>query len=95
MIGNDATTTHPKVNAWLDKHPSIFVEFTTISGGWLHMVARFFQGLTTRLMRHGMVQSMAQLHAAITEYIAAPQAAPKPFIWTAKVADLLAKDAAR
>jgi transposase len=93
FIGNDDTPTHPKVNAWLDKHPWSHVEFTTISGGWLHMVARFFQGLTTRLMRHGMIQSMTELEAAITEYIEAPQAARKPFSWTAKVADIHAKDA--
>lgn len=93
LIGNDGTPTHPKVNAWLDKHPDIFVEFTTISGGWLHMVARFFQGLTTRLMRHGMILSMAQLQPAITEYIESPKAVPKPFSWTAKVADLRAKTA--
>jgi len=42
-----------------------------------------------------MIQSMAQLQAAITAHLAAPKAAPKPFSWTAKVADFHAKDAAR
>ena len=40
-----------------------------------------------------MIQSMAQLHKAITDYNEAPPAPIKPFIWTAKVADFRAKAA--
>jgi hypothetical protein len=35
--------------------------------------------------------SVAELEAAIHEYIAAHNAAPKPFIWTAKASNILAK----
>lgn len=69
--------------AWLDIQPRIRMEITTASTLWLNIVGRFFRVLPTRQLRHGVNQSMAQLHAAITEYIAAPQAAPKPFSWVA------------
>ena len=39
----------------------------------------------------GVFKSVADLKAAIAEYIAVHNAKPKPFIWTAKASDILAK----
>jgi transposase len=91
IVDNYATHKHPKVIAWLAKHPRIHLHFTPTSASWLNMMERFFRGLSTRRRRHGIFQSVAQLEAAITDSIAIHNAAPKHFIWAAKAADILAK----
>lgn len=91
IVDNYATHKHPKVTAWLGKHPRIHLHFTPTGASWLNMVERFFRDLTTRRLRHGIFQSVAQLEAAIADYIATHNVAPKPFIGTAKAADILAK----
>ncbi|MCG3777125.1 MAG: hypothetical protein JW395_4001 [Nitrospira sp.] len=95
FIRSDQEIVTPPVTAWLAKHPHLTVVWRAMRYAWCYKVDRFFRSLTTHRLQHGMVQSMAQLEAAITEYIETPKAVPKPFSWTAKVADLSAKDAAR
>ena len=55
------------------------------------MVERFFRDLTTRRVRAGIFKSVAELEATITDHLRLHNAQPKPFIWTAKAADILAK----
>ena len=81
----------PDVQAWLVKHPRFHMHFTPTSVSWLNMVERFFRDITDKRIRHGVFTSVADLEAAIKEYIAAFNAKPKPFIWTAKASDILAK----
>jgi hypothetical protein len=61
------------------------------------MVERFFRDLTvnrlrrgTRL-RRGVFHSVPELVAALEKYMAQHNREPKPFIWTAKANDILAK----
>jgi len=91
ICDNYATHKQPKVNEWLAKHPRFQVHFTPTSASWLNMVERFFRDLTTERLRHGVFRSVPELIAAIKEYIAVPNKNPKPFIWTAKANDILAK----
>lgn len=91
IVDNYATHKHPKVKAWLAKHPRIHLHFTPTSASWLNMVERFFRDLTARRLRAGIFHSVADLELAITSFIAAHNASPKPFIWTAKASDILAK----
>ena len=55
------------------------------------MVERFFRDITDKRIRRGVFTSVAELEGAINEYIAEHNAKPKPFIWTAKASDILAK----
>jgi hypothetical protein len=55
------------------------------------MVERFFRDITDKRIRRGVFKSVPDLKEAIDEYIAAHNAKPKPFIWTAKASDILAK----
>jgi len=55
------------------------------------MVERFFRDLTMQSVRRGVFRSVSELIAAIEEHIAAHNANPKPFIWTAKASDILEK----
>lgn len=91
IVDNDATHKHPEVLAWLAKHPRFHMHFTPTSSSWLNMVERFFRDITDKSIRRGAFTSVVDFEAAINEYIATHNAKPKPFIWTAKANDILAK----
>jgi transposase len=91
IVDNYATHKHPEVQAWLAKHPRFNMHFTPTSSSWLNMVERFFRDITDKRIRRGVFTSVPELEAAIHDYIAVHNANPKPFIWTAKASDILAK----
>ena len=91
IVDNYATHKHPKVKAWLAKHPRIHIHFTPTSASWLNMVERFFRDITVRSLRRGVFRSVPELIGAIETYIASYNSNPTPFVWTAKAADILAK----
>ena len=91
IVDNYATHKHPEILAWLAKHPRFHMHFTPTSSSWLNMVERFFRDITDKRIRRGVFRSVPDLEAAINEYIKVHNAKPKPFIWTAKASDILAK----
>lgn len=91
ICDNYATHKHPKVKAWLEKHPRFHMHFTPTSASWLNMVERFFRDLTTQRLRRGVFTSVPELVGAIDQYIAKHNEKPKAFIWTAKANDILEK----
>jgi transposase len=86
IVDNYATHKHPKVQAWLDKHPRFHLHFVPTSCSWLNVVERFFRELTTKRIRRDAFASVSELVAAIQDYIDRHNDDPKPFIWT-KTAD--------
>ncbi len=50
-----------------------------------------FGELTQKAVRRGVFRSVAELEAAIAQFMAVWNAQPKPFIWTASVAKILEK----
>ena len=91
IVDNYATHKHPNVQAWLAKHPRFHVHFTPTSASWLNMVERFFRDLTVSRLRRGVFTSVAELEAAIDEYVTHHNTDPKPFIWTKSARDILQK----
>ena len=91
IADNYATHKHPEVLAWLAKHPRFHMHFTPTSSSWLNMVERFFRDITDKRIRRGVFASVPDLEAAINDYISTHNDKPKPFIWTAKASDILAK----
>lgn len=91
IVDNYATHKHPKVQEWLEKHPRFNMHFTPTSASWLNMVERFFRDITAKRLRRGVFTSVAELTAAIEEYIAHHNTNPKPFIWTKSARDILQK----
>ena len=91
ICDNYATHKHAKVKAWQQRHPRFHFHFTPTSASWLNMVERFFRDLTVRSLRSGVFRSVAELTATIEEHIAAHNAHPKPFVWTANASDILEK----
>ncbi len=91
IADNYATHKHPKVQRWLARHPRFHMHFTPTGCSWLNMVERFFRDLTENQLRRGVFHSVEELIAVIDQYIDRHNERPKPFIWTAKAADILEK----
>jgi transposase len=91
ILDNYASHKHPKVRAWLARHPRWTFHYTPTSGSWLNAVETFFSAMTRRRLRRGVFRSLVDLQAAINRYLAEHNAAPKPFTWTATPASIAAK----
>jgi transposase len=92
VLDNYATHKHPKVLAWLARHPRWVFHFTPTSASWLNAVENFFSKMTRQRIRRGVFRSIADLQAAINPYLAEHNnSSPKPFVWTQSVDAILAK----
>jgi transposase len=91
VVDNYATHKHPKVRAWLARHPRWTFHFTPTSGSWMNAVENFFSVLTRKRIRRGSFHSIVDLQAAIKRYLVEHNIEPKPFVWKASAASILAK----
>jgi len=91
VLDNYATHKHPKVLAWLARHPRWTFHFTPTSASWLNAVENFFSKMTRQRIRRGVFRSIADLQAAINAYLAEHNANLKPFVWTKSAEAILAK----
>jgi hypothetical protein len=66
---------HPKVKAWLDRHPRFKSHFTPTSSSWMNLVERFFADLTADVIRSGSFASIGELVRDIEAYLSDPNAA--------------------
>jgi len=83
ILDNYAAHKHPKVIAWLGRHPRFIFHFTPTSCSWLNAVETFFATLTKRRLKRGVFRSVVDLQAAINRYLDEANHDPKPFTWTA------------
>src|SRR5438477_4253182 len=83
VLDNYATNKHPKVRAWLARHPRFIFHFTPKSCSWLNAVETLFSRLTRRRLKRGVFRSIVELQAAINRFLTETNADPKPFVWTA------------
>ena len=81
---NYATHKHPKVKAWLNRHPRFKSHFTPTSSSWMNLVERFFADLTADVIRSGSFASIGELVRDIEAYLSDRNAAPKPYTWKPK-----------
>jgi transposase len=91
IVDNYATHKHPKVRAWLRKHPRFHMHFTPTSSSWLNLVERFFRDLSEDVVRHGSFTSTQELSAAIFAYLEERNLEPTRYEWRAEGAAILAK----
>jgi transposase len=91
ILDNYAVHKHPKVMAWLERHPRWTFHFTPTSGSWLNAVETFFSALTRRRLRRGVFRSIVGLQEAINRYIAEHNDDPAPFVWTKTADQITAK----
>ncbi len=67
ILDNYATHKHPKVRAWLQRHPRFVFHYTPTSASWLNAVEGFFAKLTKRRLKRGVFRSIVDLQAAINQ----------------------------
>ena len=91
ILDNYGTHKHSNVTAWLEKHPRFHLHFTPTSCSWLNLIERWFGLLTDKQLRRRAFTSVDDLIDAINEFIDVHNQDPKPFVWTAKVDDILRK----
>jgi DDE superfamily endonuclease len=83
ILDNYAAHKHPKVIAWLARHPRVTFHFTPTGASWLNAVEGFFATLTKRRLRRGAFLGVVDLQSAINQYLAEHNVDPKPFKWQA------------
>jgi transposase len=91
IMDNYGTHKEPHVKAWLSKHPRFHCHFIPTSSSWLNLVERWFAEISEKAIRNGSFVSVPELEKAIHEFLAAWNKEPRPFVWTAKVDDIMAK----
>jgi transposase len=90
VMDNASSHKTKSIRDWFARRPHWHVHYTPTSASWINQVERFFGLLTDDQIRRGAHRSTAELEAAITAYIDARNADPKPFRWTKTADDILA-----
>jgi transposase len=91
IVDNYATHKKQEVRDWLARNPRFHFHFIPTSSSWLNLVERWFSSITNQRIRRGTFHSVAELEAAIMDYIKHNNADPKPFVWTASVDAIVQK----
>jgi transposase len=91
ILDNYATHKHPKVRAWLSRHPRWVFHFTPTSASWINAVEGFFSALARKRLKRGTFLSVVDLQTAINRYIQEHNDDPNPFVWTKPAETILAK----
>ena len=91
IVDNYGTHKHPRVAAWIQRHPRFHLHFTPTSCSWLNLVERWFREITDKHIRRGTFRSVRALIAAIQQYLDNHNQNPQVFVWSAPVERILAK----
>jgi transposase len=91
IADNYATHKHATVRAWLAKRPRFIVHFTPTGSSWMNLVERFFADLTGDVIRAGSFTSVRALTRDIHAYLEQRNGDPRPYVWRAQGAEILAK----
>jgi transposase len=89
VLDNYATHKHPKVTAWLARHPRFTFHFTPTSCSWANAVEGLFAKLARQRLKRGVFTSIVELQAAINR-ITETNDKPKPFVWNKSADTILA-----
>ena len=90
ILDNSATHKTESIKRWVLKHPRVHLHFTPTSTSWINLVECWFSLLQRRALTRAEFASPDALEAALHAYIAATNAAPKPFVWTKTADEILA-----
>jgi transposase len=90
VLDNASTHKAPPVKAWLLAHPRYVLHFVPTSSSWLNLVECWFSLLTRKQLQRGVYPSVELLKAAISAFVWATNAEPRPFVWTKTADEILA-----
>src|SRR6059036_1588529 len=91
VLDNYGTHKTPEVQKWMKRHGRFVLHFIPTSSSWLNLVERWFRELTQKAVRRGAFFSVPDLIAAIEAFLAGWNENPRPFVWTAKLEEILKK----
>ncbi len=93
VLDNLSAHKGPEVRDWLAKprQRRWHLHFIPTSSAWLNLIEGWFRLLTDRRLRRGSFMSVRHLVDAITLWAEHWNADPKPFVWKAEAADILAR----
>jgi transposase len=91
VLDNSSTHTTPEIRSWLSRQPRVSFHFTPTGASWMNMVESWFSILTRQQVRRGSYDSVAELIAAIEQYVASWNDRTGPFTWTKTADQILAK----
>jgi transposase len=93
VLDNLSAHSTPEIAKWLahKDRRRWHLHYTPTSSSWVNLVERWFKELTDKRLRRGVFTSVADLTEAITTWAAHWNTDPKPFIWKAPAADIIAK----
>ena len=91
VLDNYAMHKHEKVLRWIERKKRVFLHFTPTSASWANLVERFFAMLTDKQIRRGVFTSVPHLEKRLREYLDSYNKAPRPFVWTRTVAEIIDK----
>ena len=91
IVDNYGTHKHPRVRAWMRRHPRFQLHFIPTSSSWLNMVERWFREITDKRIRRGCFKSVPELIAAIDDYLTCHNQTPRVFVWKASAENIMAK----
>jgi len=91
IVDNYATHKHPKVQAWLKRHPRFHMHFIPTSSSWLNVIERWFAELTNKRIRRGVFRSVKELVKAIEDYVDHYNDDPQGYKWTKSAEEILKK----
>ena len=91
IVDNYATHKHPRVKAWMRRHPRFHIHFIPTSSSWLNLVERWFREITDKRIRRGSFHNVAELIAAIEDYLKCHNQNPRVFAWKASADSIMTK----
>jgi len=91
IVDNYGTHKHPRVKAWIRRHPRFHLHFIPTSSSWLNMVERWFREITVKRIRRGSFCNVSALIKAIEDYLSNHNQNPKVFVWSAPAERILEK----
>lgn len=91
IVDNYATHKHPRVKAWMQRHPRFHIHFIPTSSSWLNLVERWFREITDKRIRRGSFHNVAELIAAIEDYLKCHNQNPRVFSWKASADSIMTK----
>ena len=91
IVDNYGTHKHPRVQAWLKRHPRFHLHFTPTSSSWLNLIERWFREITSKRIRRGSFKNVKDLILAIKQYIQSHNQNPRVFVWTASAESIMRK----
>src|ERR1700722_15208389 len=91
IADNYATHKHPRIKAWLARHPRYQIHYTPTYASWLNQVERWFALITQHAIRRGSFRSVRELVRKIDQYVTHRNLHRRPFAWTATADSIFGK----